>query len=198
LYSNLTKHFPRYFKIKGKYFLKICFIIVQHILQTSAIRNKTYKSSPYSFPWSFLPIPIDLQVSSGQFQQSLSIQSLSICRHVHLYYKQSTWVERTENMSVICWSLQQTTAAADRQYCSPWVIAQSYTQYIHIHTVQSVRQMHTQLHCIQNFLLLWKEDAWTQIIPTNWVLYILYYIFYTWLPTVIYCEMYILPLPRTM
>ena len=86
LYSNLTKHLPCYFKIKGKYFLKICFIIVQHILQTSAIRNKTYTEFPPSFLFSIiLPISFDLQVSSGQFQQSLYIQSVSICRHVHLY-----------------------------------------------------------------------------------------------------------------
>jgi hypothetical protein len=33
-----------------------------------------------------------------------------------------------------------------------------------------------QVHFIQNFLLVWKEDAWTEIIFTNWVLYILYMI----------------------
>jgi hypothetical protein len=28
----------------------------------------------------------------------------------------------------------------------------------------SVRPVYKQLHCIQNFLLIWKEDAWTQTI----------------------------------
>jgi len=102
LYSNLTKHLPCYFKIKGKYFLKICFIIVQHILQTSAIRNKTYTEIPSSFLFSIiLPIPLNLQVSSGQFQQSLYIQSVSIWRHVYLFYKWSAWVERTAYMSTM-------------------------------------------------------------------------------------------------
>jgi len=102
LYSNLTKHLPCYFKIMGKYILKICFIVVQHILQTSAIRKKTCTEFPSSFLFSIiLPIPLDLQVSSGQFQQSLYIQSVSICRHVHLYYKWSAWVEGTAYMSTI-------------------------------------------------------------------------------------------------
>ena len=34
------------------------------------------------------------------------------------------------------------------------------------------------------FVLIWKEDDWTQIILINIFLYILYYIFYTWLPAV--------------
>ena len=60
----------------------------------------------------------------------------------------------------------------------------------------------TQLDCKQNFLLTWKE-ALKQIIFINWVLYILYYIHYSQMPTayediLIDSGKYILPLSWAM
>jgi hypothetical protein len=41
MYFNLTKHFPCYLKIKSKYLLKVWLIIIQQILQTSGMRQRT-------------------------------------------------------------------------------------------------------------------------------------------------------------
>ena len=63
--------------------------------------------------------------------------------------------------------------------------------------------MYTRLYYVRKFLLLWDEVAWTQKIVIDWILYILFYVFYTWLPTAFgYIAddlgMYMLYLSRTM
>ena len=63
--------------------------------------------------------------------------------------------------------------------------------------------MYTRLHFVRKFLLVWDEDAWTQIIVIDWILYILLYTFYTRVSTAYgYIAndpgMYMLYLSRTM